>query len=332
MEIIEKKKWKKLCTPPTNLNYEIVREFYANDIPVEDQPYSFITMVIRTRISFSRDAINTYLGNPLTLEDGMLCEYGKRLARGGWNIELVKDALVLPRKSYEVNAAGAPKNFLRKNLTMIAQVLMTLVLYNIRPRSHTSSILLDITYLLYYILDDIQVDVGRIISNEIKMITESAHRLGSKTSSTLAFPGMIRGCAKEIVSQYHSWSMRPLMVLLTTITLRGIVSQRQLDILELHHLMLNNRLMMRELHAFTLGIYLKKSREISCLCIIPCISYNCILGSHILIICFQLERNSNNMLIGLRVGDFIRRGRLMKRKRKGKHVTRVKKVKRGGYE
>ncbi|KAI5414044.1 hypothetical protein KIW84_058256 [Lathyrus oleraceus] len=168
LEIIEKKKWKKLCTPLTNLNYEIVREFYANDIPVEDQPYSFMTMVIRTRISFSRDAINAYLGNPLTLEDGMLCEYGKRLAKGGWNIELVKDALVLPRKSYEVNVAGAPKNFLRKNLTMIAQV-----------------------------------DVGRIISNEIKMITESARRLGSKTPSTLTFPGMIRGCAKEIL-QLHT--------------------------------------------------------------------------------------------------------------------------------
>lgn len=53
-----------------------------------------MTMVRGREVSFSRDAINAYLGNPLTLEEGALCEYGKRLAKGNWNIELVKDALV----------------------------------------------------------------------------------------------------------------------------------------------------------------------------------------------------------------------------------------------
>ncbi|KAI5441515.1 hypothetical protein KIW84_010841 [Lathyrus oleraceus] len=67
---------------------------------------------------------------------------------------------------------------------------MTLVLYNIRPRSHTSSIPLDTAYLLYYILDNRYVDVARIILNEIKMITESDHRMGSKIPCTLAFPGL----------------------------------------------------------------------------------------------------------------------------------------------
>lgn len=92
--MIEKRKWQKLCTPPTNLNYEIVREFYANAIPVEYLPYSFMTMVRRREISFSCDAINAYLGNSLTLKDEALCEYGKMLAMGNWNIELVKEVLV----------------------------------------------------------------------------------------------------------------------------------------------------------------------------------------------------------------------------------------------
>lgn len=113
-----------------------------------------MTMVRGRPISLSRDAINVYLDNPLTLEDCVLCEYGKRLARGNWNIELVKETLVLTGKSYEVNDLGAPKKFLRKDLTTKAQVLMTLVFYNIRPRSHASSIPLDTAYLLYYTLDD----------------------------------------------------------------------------------------------------------------------------------------------------------------------------------
>lgn len=33
-EIIEERKWQKLANSPTNLNYEIVCEFYANDIPI----------------------------------------------------------------------------------------------------------------------------------------------------------------------------------------------------------------------------------------------------------------------------------------------------------
>ncbi|KAI5426805.1 hypothetical protein KIW84_032294 [Lathyrus oleraceus] len=46
-----------------------------------------------------------------------------------------------------------------------------------------------------------QVDVARIIDNDIKMIASSGHHLGNITPSTLAFPGMIMGlCQKARVS------------------------------------------------------------------------------------------------------------------------------------
>lgn len=78
---------------------------------------------------------------------------------------------------------------------------MTLVLYNIRPRSHTPSIPLDTAYLLYYILDNRQVNIARIISNVIKMISKSGHRLGSKIPCTLAFSGLIMGmCIRARIS------------------------------------------------------------------------------------------------------------------------------------
>lgn len=91
-----------------------------NAISVEGVPYSFMIMVRGREVSFSIDTINAYLGNPTTLEEGALCKYGKRLDKGNWNVELVKDALVMTGKSYEVNAYGVPKNFLRKKLKAAA--------------------------------------------------------------------------------------------------------------------------------------------------------------------------------------------------------------------
>ncbi|KAI5411676.1 hypothetical protein KIW84_056665 [Lathyrus oleraceus] len=56
--------------------------------------------------------------------------------------------------------------------------MTTLVLHNIRPRSNTSLVPMDMAYLMYYILQDRQVDVARVISNDIKMIVENGHKLG----------------------------------------------------------------------------------------------------------------------------------------------------------
>ncbi|KAI5385867.1 hypothetical protein KIW84_072460 [Lathyrus oleraceus] len=58
-------------------------------------------------------------------------------------------------------------------MSTIAQVALTLMLYNIGPRSHTSIILVESFYLLYYIVYGREIDVVRIIANEIKEIEES---------------------------------------------------------------------------------------------------------------------------------------------------------------
>lgn len=173
------------------------------------------------------------------MEERALCEYGNMLARGNWNIEMVKDALMMKSKSYEVNAYGAPNNFLRKKLKAATRVIMTLVLYNIRPKSHTSSIPLDTSYLLYYILDNKYVDVDRIILNEIKMIVESGHRLGSKIPCNLAFPGLCSIARISMPPVVHE-------------TINGVVDDRYIErycmtkgnrALKIHNLLLNNLLM-----------------------------------------------------------------------------------------
>ncbi|KAL5098269.1 hypothetical protein RYX36_002596, partial [Vicia faba] len=73
-------------------------------------------MVRGRNISFSCDSINAYLGNPLTLSEGELDEYIKRLTRGNWNLNLVTDAIISRGNSYETNVIWASNKSLRNNL------------------------------------------------------------------------------------------------------------------------------------------------------------------------------------------------------------------------
>ncbi|CAL5191422.1 unnamed protein product [Lathyrus oleraceus] len=69
-----------------NLNYEIVKEFYVNVLPLKDVEYSFITMVRGKMIPFDINAINEYLGKPLNLEEGETNSFSRNMQRGTWNI------------------------------------------------------------------------------------------------------------------------------------------------------------------------------------------------------------------------------------------------------
>lgn len=95
------------------------------------------------------------------------------------------------------NVAEVPTNFKKEDMTTIAQVALALMLYNIRPRSHTSTIPVESSYLLNYIIDGMEIDVARIIANEIKAIVESGTKLGGKSNCPLSFPGLIMGLCKK---------------------------------------------------------------------------------------------------------------------------------------
>lgn len=78
-----------MVNPPTRLKYEIIREFYANALPIEGLKYPFTTMVQGRIISFDRNAINEYLGSPLNLEEGETDSYSRHVAQGNWNIQRI---------------------------------------------------------------------------------------------------------------------------------------------------------------------------------------------------------------------------------------------------
>ncbi|KAI5395888.1 hypothetical protein KIW84_062175 [Lathyrus oleraceus] len=117
-----------------------------------------------------RNAINEYLGRPINLEEGETDAYSKKMQRGSWNISRISQAIFERGRTVVKNVAEVPTNFKKEDMTTIAQVALTLMLYNIRPRSHTSTIPVESSYLLYYIIDGMEMDVARIIANEIKAI------------------------------------------------------------------------------------------------------------------------------------------------------------------
>ncbi|KAI5431542.1 hypothetical protein KIW84_035650 [Lathyrus oleraceus] len=63
-------------------------------------------------------------------------------------------------------------------------------------RSHTS-IPVESSYFLYYLVDDKEFDVAQIIANEIKVISENGTKLGSKPNCALPFPGLIIELSKK---------------------------------------------------------------------------------------------------------------------------------------
>ncbi|KAL5076950.1 hypothetical protein RYX36_015934 [Vicia faba] len=68
MESLNNWRWDTLLTPPTELNFDLVREFYANTLREEGIRYTFCSFVRGRTVSFTRDVINQYLGNPHTFQ------------------------------------------------------------------------------------------------------------------------------------------------------------------------------------------------------------------------------------------------------------------------
>lgn len=193
----ERRRWTKLCEPEAAINYDIVREFYANAMHLEEGiAFSYQTRVRGRIISFGRDAINSYLGNPLTLGENERCEYRTQKLANVWDLPTVSATLCLKGKTFDLNDQGLPKSWKRENLNLEARVFLVLLLNNIRPRSHNTTIPLDVGCLLYYIMIGKFVDVASIIAGEMRKMAISGTKFGGK-AGVLAYPGLIMGLCRR---------------------------------------------------------------------------------------------------------------------------------------
>jgi len=172
-EIFSKQEWGILLQPPRKVNFELVREFYANALPTNaTDPFTFQTFVCGRDISFTRDAINQYLGNPYPLDDpNELCEYHEHLARGNFNHDEIERTILKAGRQYDVNDVGRKHRAKYAGLNLPAQVTLKLILHNIRPKSHISTTTLPVVALIYYVLKGEKVDIACTIANEMKLVT-----------------------------------------------------------------------------------------------------------------------------------------------------------------
>jgi hypothetical protein len=183
-----------LVQPDHDLHYGVIREFYANAMPTSEREFDWKTWVRGKWISFDREAINAYLGHPIDLPDTELCAYSRMLASGNWPFEEIAQAIFNEGKTFEFNGAGKPKRVVREHLNSTAQAILIFILNNVKPRSHVSSVTMDFLGILFHIIANLQVDLAKIIANEMKAIVLSGIGAGgAKSTCILAFPSLIMG-------------------------------------------------------------------------------------------------------------------------------------------
>ncbi|MCI23497.1 hypothetical protein A2U01_0044677, partial [Trifolium medium] len=156
-------------------------------------------MVRGRALGFDRDAINEYLGNPYQLQgDDGLCPYGHVLAKGNWNVQAMTEKLLILGCTFRCNRVNQPLRAMRDEMKVKVQLVLLFILYNLLPRSHLSDAPMNIAGLLYMVTAGTDVDIARVISNEMKAIACSGVTDLARPKCPLAYPALIMGLIKKV--------------------------------------------------------------------------------------------------------------------------------------
>lgn len=107
------------------------------------------------------------------------------------DFDAIASILLQEGRKVQVNNVGVPMRYAREDMTTDDQVFLLLVLYNIKPKFHHTTAPIDLAFLVFCILDGTEMDVARIISNELKLTMENYRKTGGKNPSPLTFPSLI---------------------------------------------------------------------------------------------------------------------------------------------
>lgn len=122
-----------MIDPLDKVNHDVVIEFYANAVPKEGEPFRFTTFVRGKELRFDRETINEVLGNPSNLAPGELDKFTWALGRHS-DFDAMARMILQEGRNVQVKNVGFPVWYSREDMTPEAQVLLLLVLYNIRPK------------------------------------------------------------------------------------------------------------------------------------------------------------------------------------------------------
>jgi len=158
--------------------------------------FSFTTTVRGKTIHFDRDAINNFLGNPLTLPESpkptvpTLRSYGDKCSKGNWNFRKIEKDILLKDRRFIKNAARKLQKALYSDMIANASVVFKFLVHNVVPKSHTSDTTMKIVPRIWSIIKGIEVDIARLISNEMKSVSLNC---ATSAKASLTFPGLIMG-------------------------------------------------------------------------------------------------------------------------------------------
>ncbi|KOM29363.1 hypothetical protein LR48_Vigan660s000200 [Vigna angularis] len=152
--------WGKLATHPAPANIAVVKEFYTNARKIG---------IIRLRITKAMSEA-TLLG--IDFDD-------------------VESVLCVPGGHFQRNKIGSVVNIRRIDLNPLAKYWMAFSHANIHPCSHVSEITLSRALLLYCAIRNLNVNIGQVIANEIRMC---ANTINSK--APLGHPSLITHLCK----------------------------------------------------------------------------------------------------------------------------------------
>ncbi|KAL5179323.1 hypothetical protein HKD37_01G000654 [Glycine soja] len=182
---LERRRWHKTLTrhPNGRIDVALVKEFYGNLFDLEDKS----PRQVRVRgklIKFDGEMLNAFLETPVVLEPEERYLAYSRFCHTHPDPQELPSKLFTPRRSFVLNAEGAPWKLLRKDLTTLVQTWSVLSYSNLTPTSHTFDLNMDRARLVYGLVMRMDMDVGSFISGQISQMAQS-------NSSRLGFPALI---------------------------------------------------------------------------------------------------------------------------------------------
>ena len=150
-------------------------------------------------MSFDRDSISGFAGDPSQLRGDDECTYQQLRARTfGFNDDEVAREICLANHSYKINPVGKPCIILKKHMKILSLVCMVFILANMVPIGHVSALNIPRFHLLYCLLkEDYYVDVANIICYEIyQFVILEANQNNQKAKGSLGFSTLITALCK----------------------------------------------------------------------------------------------------------------------------------------
>ncbi|KOM47738.1 hypothetical protein LR48_Vigan07g144200 [Vigna angularis] len=157
--------WGKLATYPTPANIAVVKEFYTNARKIGDYPAeNYLGYVRGHAIRYDPDSINNFLD---TVWAGEQCQFALCMEEGV-DFDDVERVLCVPGGHFQRNRTGSVVNIRRTDLTPLAKAL-----------------------LLYCAIRNLNVNIGQVITDEIRMCANTTNN-----KAPLGHPSLITHLCK----------------------------------------------------------------------------------------------------------------------------------------